>query len=78
MVQGAKSITERRRVTGKQQQTLDMYKERKHRSGGYYKGTEEPPKRRRIIGKQPGGELVTDAVEPVSRLKKKTKPQVGV
>lgn len=90
LVRGAKRITEkeeqdmnkRRRVTGKkkevQQQTLDMYAERKHRSGEYYKGTEEPPKRRRIKGKQAGGVLVDEKVEPVSRLKSKTKGKVGV
>jgi len=72
-IRGAKRMKE-----DDKQVKLDEYAESKHRSGGYYKGTEEPPKRRRITKKRPVGELVTDVVEPVSRLKKKTKSSVGV
>lgn len=89
LMRGAKRMTEKeeeqankkRRITKKEnekQVKLDVYAERKHRSGEHYKGTEEPPKRRRITGKQTVGKLVDEVVEPVNRLKSKTKGKVGV
>lgn len=75
------SVKKRRRIVKKEddkQLKLDVYRERKHRSGEHYKGVEEPPKRRRIRGKQQVGTMVTDTVEPVSRLTKKSRPLAGV
>lgn len=93
LLQGARGMTKKeeeaaekqkkRRITKKEddkQLKLDVYRERKHRSGEHYKGIEEPPppKRMRIKGKQTVGTLVTDTVEPVSRLTKKTRPLASV
>lgn len=76
LAKGAAGATEqkRRRFSNKQnenQQKLDIYAERQHRSGENYKGTEQPAKRRRVSVKKEVGTLVDDA--PVIRLKKKTK-----
>ena len=65
--------------TDDNQLKLDVFRERKHRSGQYYKVKEEPPppeepekKRRRIRGKTNVGEKVVPE-EPISRMTKKTK-----
>lgn len=75
LMQGARGMTKKEEEAAKKE---DVFRERKHRSGEHYKGIEEPPKRLRIKGKQTVGTLVTDTVEPVSRLTKKTRPLSGV
>ena len=65
----ARKVFNKRDVSGPSegQMQLDAFAERIHRSGVDFKG-DQPPKRRRIVGKQPGGTLIND---PVSRQMKK-------
>jgi|GEM_PF-4505370 len=68
LAQGA-ATQKRRRIIGKQQQTLDIFAERQHRSGEVHKGTEQPAKKRRVMSKTQVGTPVDDA--PITRQKRK-------